>query len=325
MTASTDSRTCPPILAVRPSAPQLAGRAFTVFGTFGSLFVTRTAALGPAYRLVTARLSEIDLACSRFRPDSELSAVHRAAGRAVSISPLLVTAVAAGLRAAAATDGDVDPTCGSSLIRLGYDRDFALVSRAGQALAAAPVPAAGWRHVELDAVRGTLRLPAGVRLDLGATAKALAADMTAALVAAECDTGALVNLGGDIAVAGPPPESGWPVGVAAGPHDTVRVGGYGPVVGIWDGGIATSSPLVRSWQRGSQRLHHIVVPATGRPASTCWSAVTVAAASCVDANTASTAAIIRSGSAPAWLSDLGLPARLVRPDGSVVTTGGWPQ
>lgn len=325
MTAGTVIRARPPILAVHPSAPQLVGRAFTVFGTFGSLFVTRAEALGPACRLVATRLAEIDLACSRFRPDSELTAVNRAAGRALSISPLLVTAVAAALRAAAATDGDVDPTCGDSLVRLGYDRDFALISHAGQAPARTPVPAGGWRRVELDAEHGTLRVPPGVRLDLGATAKALAADLAAALVAAECDTGALVNLGGDIAVAGGPPDGGWPVGIAAGPHDTVRVGGYGPVVGIRDGGLATSSPLVRSWRRGSQRLHHIVVPGTGMPAESCWSAVTVAAATCVDANTASTAAIIRSSAAPAWLSDLGLPARLVRPDGSVLTTGGWPQ
>ena len=303
----------------------MVGRAFTVFGTFGSLFVTKGRALGSGYRLVAARLADIDRACSRFRPDSELVAVNRAAGRAVSISPLLAEAVAAALRAAEATDGDVDPTCGSSLAQLGYDRDFALIEQDERAPARAPIPAGGWRCVELDADRCVLRLPAGVRLDLGATAKALAADLCAALVATECDTGALVNLGGDIAVAGPPPEGGWPVGIAAGPHDAVRVGGYGPVVGIWDGGIATSSPLARSWRRGSRQLHHILVPATGLPAESCWAAVTAAGASCVDANTASTAAIIRSGAAPAWLAELGIPARLVRPDGTSIVTGGWPQ
>jgi FAD:protein FMN transferase len=325
MTVSTGTRPGPPILAVRPAAPDMVGRPFTVFGTFGALFVTRAGALGPGYRQAAALLAGIDSACSRFRPDSELVAVNRAAGRAVVISPLLAAAVAAALRAAEATDGDVDPTCGRSLARLGYDRDFALIDQDRRQPAQAPVPAGGWRRVELDADRRVLRLPAGVELDLGATAKALAADMCAARVATECDTGALVNLGGDIAVAGPPPEGGWPVGIAAGPHDAVRVGGYGPVVGIRDGGLATSSPLVRSWRRGSRRLHHILVPATGLPADSCWSAVTAAGASCVDANTASTAAIIRSAAAPGWLAELGIPARLVRPDGTAVLTGGWPR
>ena len=71
-------------------------------------------------------------------------------------------------------------------------------------------------------------------------------------------------------------------------------------------------------------MHHIIDPATGEPARSCWRTVSVAAGTCVDANTASTAAIIRSAAALAWLSDAGLPARLVRADGCVVTTAGWP-
>jgi FAD:protein FMN transferase len=324
MTTGTAASGRAPILAVRPPAPDLVGRVFTVFGTLGSLFVTRAAALRPAYRSIATVLAEVDLACSRFRPDSELTAINQAGGRPVRISQLLVQAMTAALRAAEVTDGDVDPTCGRSLARLGYDRDFGQLASAGGTADVTPEPAGGWRRVELDTARGVLRVPPGVHLDLGATAKALAADMSAAAVAREHDTGALVNLGGDIAVAGPPPASGWPVGIAAGPHD--RHGrDYGPVVAIWDGGLATSGPLARSWHRGSRQLHHILVPGTGQPAESVWSAVTVAAASCVDANTASTAAIVRSAAAPDWLHGLGLPARLIRPDGSVVTTGGWPE
>jgi thiamine biosynthesis lipoprotein len=71
-------------------------------------------------------------------------------------------------------------------------------------------------------------------------------------------------------------------------------------------------------------MHHIINPATGEPASSCWRTVSVAAGSCVDANTASTAAIVRSGAALTWLQETGLPARLVRHDGSVEITAGWP-
>ena len=90
------------------------------------------------------------------------------------------------------------------------------------------------------------------------------------------------------------------------------------------GGMATSGTAVRSWQRGAVRFHHIIAPSTGLPAQSCWRGATVAAATCVDANTASTAAIIRSEQAAGWLARLGLPARLVRHDGQVVTVANWP-
>jgi thiamine biosynthesis lipoprotein len=182
-------------------------------------------------------------------------------------------------------------------------------------------PAPGWRCVELDASARTARLPAGVRLDLGATAKALAADLAATRIHDRLDAGVLVNLGGDIATAGPSPDGGWRIGV----DDCVAVDESGPVVAVEAGGVATSCPAVRTWRRGSRQLHHIVEPRTGQPAEIYWAAVTVAAATCVDANIASTASIIRGRSAPAWLAELGLPARLARPDGTVLTTGGWPK
>jgi FAD:protein FMN transferase len=317
------------IAAVRPATAQEAGRSFTVFGTFGSLLVTRPAALEAAWRLVSAELAAIDAACSRFRPDSELSLVNAARGRVTEVSSLFAEALQTALTAAALTDGDVDPTCGGSLVRLGYDRDFAEVSADTSALTRAPAPAPGWRLVELDAKRQTVRVPAGVLLDLGATAKALAADRAASRAAAAVGCGVLVNLGGDIALAGHAPAGGWRVEVS----DELPAGeaegagarrARGQVVSIDSGGLATSCTASRGWRRGDERLHHIVVPGTGRPADGCWRTVSVAAATCVGANTASTAAIIRGEPAARWLDEQGLPARLVRTDGRIVTTGGWP-
>jgi thiamine biosynthesis lipoprotein len=229
------------------------------------------------------------------------------------------------LAAARLTGGDVDPTCGTSLIRLGYDRDFARARRHTSTLRQPAAPAPGWRSVEFDPVLGQVRVPAGVVLDLGATAKALAADRAALTIEAEAGCGVLVNLGGDIRVAGPPPPGGWQVGIAddigfdAGPGPEARY-----TVLMHSGGLATSGTAVRSWRRGNARLHHIIEPSTGLPARSCWRAVSVAAATCVDANTASTAAILRGERAAAWLTGLGLPARLVRHGGKAVTVAGWP-
>jgi thiamine biosynthesis lipoprotein len=222
---------------------------------------------------------------------------------------------------AESTGGAVDPTVGLAVEALGYDRDFADVATDGPALDHAPIPAPGWRCVEHDRRTRVVRLPPGVRLDLGATGKAFAADHAAAHIASSTGAGVLVSVGGDLSVAGPSPQGGWAVAIAV---DSSGPVGADPVVAVSDGGLASSSTIVRSWCRGGRRLHHIVDPATGHSASDYWQLVSVAAASCVDANAASTAAIVWGESASERLEAMGLPARLVRHDGAVVTVAGWP-
>lgn len=296
---------------------------FSIFGTTATLLVSQAGAAPAARAIADAELAAIDRACSRFRPDSELSRLNAASGQPRGVSPLFAELVEVALRAAELTGGAVDPTCGQALADLGYDRDLAAVRADGTGprdTASRPVP--GWRAVRLDRSRGTIRLRRGAQLDLGSTGKAWAADRCAALIAARTGSGVLVSLGGDIAVAGAPPGGGWRIRVtddhAAGPDAA------GQTVTITAGGLATSSTTVRTWTAGGRRMHHIVDPATGKPARSCWRTVSVAAGSCVDANTASTAAIVKGESAPAWLESAGLPARLVAANGSVTVVTGWP-
>jgi FAD:protein FMN transferase len=309
-----------------PAEPGTARDTFEVFGTTAVLLVTDPEAATAARAIADRELAAVDQACSRFRPDSELSRLNAAAdGTPRLVSPLLADLLAAALRAAELTDGDVDPTCGQALISAGYDQDFARLRAAPDRPAraagrAGPVP--GWQRVHLDLAAGTVQLDRGVQLDLGATAKAWAADRCAARIASELGCGVLASLGGDVAVAGQAP-SGWPVRVTddhAAPESAP-----GQTITISSGGLATSSTTVRTWRRGGRRMHHIIDPATGEPAKSCWRTVSVAAGTCTDANSASTAAIIRSAAAPGWLRDRGLPARLVREDGSVLTIAGWPE
>jgi thiamine biosynthesis lipoprotein len=161
-----------------------------------------------------------------------------------------------------------------------------------------------------------------VELDLGATAKALIADRAAAAAALVSGAGVLVSIGGDIAVSGKAPSGGWTVGIAddhTTPFDEVVCR-----IALATGGVASSGIRVRHWTTRAGELHHILDPRTGRPAPGPWATASVAAASCVDANTASTAAIVLGDAAPAWLADRRLPARLSRIDGEVVAVGGWP-
>ncbi len=288
-------------------------------GTSASIVVTDPRALAPARAAVEAQLAQIDEACSRFRDDSELTALNARAGRTTRIGPLLLNAIEVALRAAVLTDGIVDPTIGRALIVAGYDGDFAQLRPGTAPRIPVARATAGWQAVAIDRPRGTVRVPHGVLLDLGATAKALAADRAAAAATTAARSGVLVNLGGDLILAGPPPPGGWLVRVA----DDHRAAADAPsqTIAIAGGGLATSSTTVRHWAPDG---HHIIDPRTGRPARSCWRTVSVAARTCVDANIASTAAIVLARRAPHWLSARGLPARLVTTGGGTTTVGGWP-
>ncbi|MEY9945103.1 FAD:protein FMN transferase [Kitasatospora sp. GAS1066B] len=300
---------------------------FPALGTTAVLLVTDPERLAAARQVLTAELAAIDLACSRFRADSELSGANAAAGQPVTVGPLFAEALDAAFRAAELTDGAVDPTVGPALVALGYDRTFATV-RPEQVGPALPVRPSGWRSVEWAPASRRLRLPPGCALDLGATAKALAADRAARRAARATGCGVLVNLGGDLSVAGPPPADGWRVRIADGhpeQHDSDGDDrGDSPVVALRGGGLATSGITARTWRRGGRLLHHIVDPTTGDVPPPVWRTVSVAAASCLDANTASTAAIVLGEAAPGWLRERALPARLVRTDGAVLRLAAWP-
>ena len=328
-----------------PLAP--AAAEWRALGCSVRLVVADPAKLALCRTRLTAWLDAVDGACSRFRPDSEISSISRVEGP-VEISPLLADALAAAIRAARLTDGLVDPTVGAAMAAVGYDRDFELMEPDGAPIRVTLRPVPGWHLIDLErpedetAGPSILRLRVGITLDLGATAKAWAADSAASELAKIADCGVLVALGGDIAVGGMPPlredgERFWRITVRDRTDARTALGespelpespaDLGPEaeISITDGGLATSGTSSRRWLRGGDLLHHILDPRTGLPAATPWRTVSVAAGNCLDANTASTAAMLLGAKAPAWLTAHGLPARLVPEDGGpIVYTPGWP-
>lgn len=298
-------------------------RAWRALGTGVLVLTTQAEGAGPATRAVARVLAEVDASYSRFREDSELTRLNRQSGKPVRVGPLLYRAMAEALRASRLTGGAVDPTVGAPLRLIGYDRDFALVDQVAGPLALPAGPIPGWQLVQLSAASQSISVPRGVELDLGSTGKALAADLAAAeAMAAAGSGGVLVSLGGDIAVAGAPPNGGWRV--LAAEDSALPPGSQGQTVSIMAGGLATSSITVRRWWRGEQLYHHIVDPVTGLPANSPWRTATVYAASCLDANIAATAAIVLGSRALPWLEANGLDARLVAIDGRVIRSGRWP-
>jgi len=305
------------------TAPLPAVRSLQAIGTTATVVVDDPAAGDAALRLLTDDLRSLDAACSRFRADSELRRLEGLGDRPVRVSALLFDALESACSVAAATAGIVDPTIGSALVDLGYDRDFAGLAdlvRGDELPPAAPAP--GWWRIGLDRDELTVTVPDGVHVDLGSTGKAFGADRSAGHIAAVLGCGVLVNLGGDVAVAGPAPAGGWGVGIAS--HCTTSPADADEVVALRSGGLATSGTTARIWTRGGRTLHHIVDPWTGEVAPSTWALVSAVAATCVEANGWTTAAVVWGEDAPGNLAGHGVAARLVRPDGSTLLVGAWP-
>lgn len=302
---------------------------WSVWSTTARIVVTDPSVLGEAYDRARECLRDVDEAASRFRDDSELVRLDAAGGARTAVSWLLRDLLTVALDAARFTEGDVDPTLGNGMREIGYDRDFSRLATGPAAIrlpfASAPAASGGisvsrrasWRDVVVD--DDTVTVPAELSLDLGATAKAFTSDLIARIIADEFGIGVLVSLGGDIATAGPGPEGGWRILVSDGPDEPAAA------IALPAGSaVASSSTIRRRWAHDGEQMHHIIDPRTGRPAEPVWRTVTVAATSCVMANTLSTAAVVRGAAAKTWLGAQGVPARLVAQDGTVSVLGGWP-
>jgi thiamine biosynthesis lipoprotein len=232
----------------------------------------------------------------------------------VPTSPLVRTAVAAGLWAAERTGGLVDPTLVPALERAGYARSRERATPAPLRVAldhapprrpARPDADAAWRKVAIDQAAGTVTRPLGLKIDTGGTGKGLAADAVARRLAGY--TRFAIDCGGDIAVGG--------AGAKASPYlIDVQHPLSGEVVHripIGQGGIATSGIDVRVWRRADGSFaHHLIDPSTGEPAWTGLVSATVAAPSALEAETYAKQALL--------LGPAGAPEVLARAGGGVL-------
>lgn len=252
------------------------------------------AALDDVLRLV----HEWDATFSRFRGASEINRVNASPADVVLVSETFARAIRAALAAARATGGLVDPTLGAALIAAGYDRDFALLE-ADARPPGDPVPGT-WRAVSLAG--RLLSRPPGTLLDLNGVVKSLVVDEALRLLPPGC----FVSAGGDLATSA----------------EVVAALPGGGSVRLAAGGLATSGKTRRHWLRGGILQHHLIDPRTGRPATSCWDEVSVAASSCLAADVAARAAFLLSRDGPAWLDDRGLPGRFLVDD-AVLENDAW--
>ncbi|MBI4896826.1 MAG: FAD:protein FMN transferase [Actinobacteria bacterium] len=251
-------------------------------------------------------LHDFDRRLSRFRPDSELSALNADPSARVAVSPLLARLVNAAIGAAHESDGLVDPTLVGAVERAGYRESLAGVKPAPleQALAARPPatparpdPAERWREITVDTVSGTVCRPPGLRIDSGGCGKGLAADMVAQIWSQLLPPGTrfVVDCGGDIRVGAMAPDASPP---QAAPYEiSVENEQVGPgelTLTMTSGAVATSGVGNRLWlDAHGQFAHHLINPSTGRPAWTGLTTVTAVAPTALEAETIAKTALLR--------------------------------
>jgi thiamine biosynthesis lipoprotein len=268
------------------------------FGTRVRLLIGVRAAAPVTARLsalrVKAGLRGVHRALTRFNPASELSRLNARAGERVAVSPIMAAAIHAARAAARRSDGLVDPTILPELERAGYasSRVGATPADLAEAIAAAPPrrpaqarPTARWREIEVEPQRRIVQIPAGVRLDVGGTAKGLAVDLAAGMLADQPSFA--VDAGGDIRLGGS--ESAPRMVKVAHPLDD----GTAHEIELATGAIATSGLRTRLWSTPRGYAHHLIDPGRGEPA---WTGVIQASAlapTALEAETLAKTALLR--------------------------------
>lgn len=281
-------------------------RTFGVMGSRATVVVTSSddALLDHA----VDRIRELERRWSRFQPDSEVSRLNAAAGEPLQVSASTALLVARARQAWELTDGAFDPTLLRTLERLGYDRPFERlgtgcgVPTVARAPIASPRQAATRSPAAIRVEGDTVQLPLGAAFDPGGIGKGLAADLVATELVGAGARGALVDIGGDIRVAGRSPDpAGWGVEVED------YAGSVVALLSVAAGAVATTTSARRRWEQPSARgpvdRHHLIDPSTGEPATGPVRSVTVVAGEAWLAEVLATATFLRGPLG--WLREYG--------------------
>ncbi len=283
-------------------------RTFRAMGTDVELLLDAPPSVESDLALTRAEteFERLEAILSRFRSDSELSALNRDGIARAGHDLLRVTQLA--LAGRSRSRGRFDPTVHDALVAAGYDRSFELVAAGGAPPSRPPARCGG--HVSIDVATGEIALEKGVRLDFGGIGKGYAVDLACELLAGAGPC--LVNAGGDLGVRG----GSWPVGVET-PEGTITLE-------LSQGAVATSGSDRRRWTTSSHgEAHHVIDPRAGRPAESDLVRVTVVGRTAVEAEILATSLYLAGAElATAEADELDTPCVLVCADGRTVVAGG---
>ena len=287
---------------------------FSVMGTTANIvLVSGTVEMAHELEAITRDLEKL---WTRFSNDSDTQRLNMSEGTPTDVSPLTVTLVMEMLAAVSLTKGEYDPTILPRLIAEGYGTSRVDSSRVTELPESARWPI----DVSSTTISGTtITLPRGATLDPGGVGKGLAADVLIDHALKLGALGALVEIGGDVRIAGTPPDNArWRVGI----EDPFAPQQHCAVINLIDGAVATSSVLKRTWNKGSESQHHLIDPATGRPLQSDVVSVSVIAVSASIAEVVAKCGFTRADFLT-WAPTLGTAAMLVFRDGSRRESANW--
>ncbi|MAB52253.1 MULTISPECIES: FAD:protein FMN transferase [unclassified Marinobacter] len=210
---------------------------------------------------VLALFDRIDRQMSRYREDSELSRVNReAANGPVEVSDSLFTVLQQALRISELSHGAFDISFGS----IGYLYDFRARQQPSDEELAEGLAKVNYRSVVLDPSANTVRfLDEGVRLDLGGIAKGYTVDRGIDILKSFGIRHARLSAGGDLRLLGDKRGKPWIVGIRD-PRSESRNAMVLPLTNV---AVSTSGDYERFFfDDNNERVHHILSPATGKPA-----------------------------------------------------------
>jgi thiamine biosynthesis lipoprotein len=275
---------------------------------------------GPLSLLETARefIDDLESRWSRFRSDSEISRLNDAAGRPVRVSSLTVALVQRAIEGSRITGGRYDPTVLGAVIRAGYDRSFELLGT--ETLGAHSVLGLGLEGIVVEETTSTVTLPSGVGFDPGGIGKGYAADLVVRELLSQGAAGACASVGGDLRVDGDAPDGdSWTICI-----DHPLRPGANELIGLRSGAVATSTRARRAWGPKHDRRHHLIDPATGRPARSGLLSAAVIAAEGWQAEVVAKAAFIAGLAEGLFLlASTGTDGLLIDDHGSVYPSAGF--
>jgi thiamine biosynthesis lipoprotein len=249
--------------------------------------------------VAAAESRRIEHKFSRYRTDSVLHAINASAGAVTRVDDETAGLLDYAAECHAMSDGRFDITSGVLRRVWTFDGSDRVP---GREAVRDVLRLVGWTKVRWQ--RPELTLPAGMELDLGGLGKEYAVDRAAAEVGALARSPFLVNFGGDLFAPAPRADGRpWSVGVDD-PERTGRSATH--LVQLERGGLATSGDARRFVMWNGRRLGHILDPRTGWPVTGAPHSVTVLAATCLEAGTLATLAILAGPDARRFLEDEGV-------------------